>query len=190
MTRSEWMSDLRERLSHLPQEEREAALSYYEEYFDEAGADREQAVMNELGSPAAVASRILADHAVKAARQAPNSPRKGLSALWFVLLAVFAAPLALPAFFGLLGIVIAVIASIFAIGVAAVALMVGGIGLFFGGIVGLFTTPASALVLFGAAFLLWGLVKIIFSIIGAVVSLLGSLIAWLFDRPRGGRYGK
>jgi len=74
MTRAEFMRELRERLARLPAEERNAALSYYEEYFDEAGPDREQEVIRELGSPASVASRILADHAVKEARQSPHSP--------------------------------------------------------------------------------------------------------------------
>ena len=72
------MLELRERLNKLSSAEREAALSYYEEYFDEAGPEREQDVIRELGSPAALASRILADHAVKEARNAPLNPRKGL----------------------------------------------------------------------------------------------------------------
>jgi len=190
MTRREFMQELRERLGRLTNEERDAALSYYEEYFDEAGADREQDVIRELGSPAAVASRILADHAVKEAREAPHNPGKGLSALWFVLLAVFAAPLALPAIFAIVGILIAIVATVLAVGVGAVALVIGGIALFTGGFFGLFAKPASALVLFGVAFLLWGLGKIVFVIIGAVLSLLGSLLSWLFGSDKGTYYGK
>jgi hypothetical protein len=92
MTRAQFMQELRERLDRLSPAEKNAALSYYEEYFDEAGSDREQEVIRELGSPASVASRILADHAIKAARQAPYNPGKGLSAIWFVLLAIIAGP--------------------------------------------------------------------------------------------------
>ncbi len=189
MTRAQFMQELKERLSRLPTDEKDAALSYYEEYFDEAGPDGEQNVIKELGSPASVASRILADHAVKAARQAPLNPGKGLSAIWFVLLAIAAAPLALPAVFALVGVIIAIVATVFAIGVAAVALIVGGAALFVGGFVGLFSMPATALVLFGAAFLLWGIGKIVFSIIGAVLSLLGQLVSWLFGRAKGGYHG-
>ena len=65
------MNELRERLDRLPSDEREEALAYYEEYFDEAGVDHEQDVIRELGSPTSVASRIYADRAVKAAGRLP-----------------------------------------------------------------------------------------------------------------------
>lgn len=190
MTRREFMQELRHRLERLSADEREAALAFYEEYFDEAGPDREQDVIRELGSPAAVASRIIADHAVKEARKAPHNPRKGLSALWFLLLAIIAAPLALPAIFAIVGVVVAVFGIVVAVGAGAIALVVGGIALFTGGFFGLFAKPASALVLFGVAFLLWGLGKIVFVIIGAVLSIAGRILSWLFTGPKGGRYGK
>ena len=184
------MRELAERLSRLPPDERESALSYYEEYFDEAGPDREADVIRELGSPQAVASRILADHAIKEARRAPYNPRKGLSAIWFVLLALVAAPIALPAVFGVIGLVVAVVAVAAAVAAGAVGLVVGGLALFVGGFVGIFASPASALILFGAAFLLWGIGKIAFAIIGAVLSILGQTVSWLFGRSQGGTYGK
>ena len=43
MTRTEFMAALRSRLSHLPAEEQDAALRYYEEYFDEADSEEEAA---------------------------------------------------------------------------------------------------------------------------------------------------
>jgi len=190
MTRKEFMRELREGLSRLPANERDAALAYYEEYFEEAGSDHEQDVIRELGSPASVAARILADHAVKAARESPYNPRKGFSAFWAVLLALFAAPLAIPVIVALVGIIIAVVAVVIAIGTAAIGLVVGGVALFTGGFFGLFATPATAIILFGAAFLLWGLGKIVFVIAGAVISLLGGFVSWLFDRTKGDRYAK
>lgn len=190
MTRAQFMNELKERLDRLPSEERNEALAYYEEYFDEAGADREQDVIRELGSPASVASRIYADRAVKAARASPHNPGKGLSAIWFVLLAVLAAPLAFPAIAGLVGVIIAILATVFGIGVAAVVLLVGGIVTFIGGFVGLFTMPATALVLFGAAFVLWGIGKIIFAAIGTALSMLSQLVSWIFDRTTGGYRGQ
>ena len=59
MTRNEFIAELRGRLAVLPPEERENALQYYEEYFDDAGPENEQAVIQELGSPENVANRIL-----------------------------------------------------------------------------------------------------------------------------------
>ena len=69
MTRNEFMTALRKRLSHLPAEEQDAALKYYEEYFDEAESEEEAA--RQLGSPDAIADRILADYG------AGNAARKG-----------------------------------------------------------------------------------------------------------------
>ncbi len=189
MTRREFMQELRERLARLSDADREAALAFYEEYFDEAGPDREQDVIRELGSPQAIASRILADHAVKEAREAPYSPRKGLSALWFVILAIVAAPLALPAIFSIVGVIVAVVVVMAVIAILAVAIVIGGIALFTGGFFALFATPASALILFGVAFLLWGIGKIAFAIIGAALSIVGGAIAWLFA-PKGDGYGR
>lgn len=51
MTRKEFMAELAARLHRLPQEDLQAALQYYEEYFDEAGSQNEQAVINELKVP-------------------------------------------------------------------------------------------------------------------------------------------
>lgn len=59
MTKFEFMEELRLRLAVLSAEERADALQFYEEYFEDAGPENEQAVIAELGSPAAVAERIL-----------------------------------------------------------------------------------------------------------------------------------
>lgn len=59
MTRFEFIEELRLRLAVLSEEERTDALQFYEEYFEDAGPENEQAVIAELGSPAALAERIL-----------------------------------------------------------------------------------------------------------------------------------
>lgn len=59
MSRDEFLRELRSRISHLPAEELEAAMAYYNEYFDEAG---EEAALRELGAPAEAAARIIADY--------------------------------------------------------------------------------------------------------------------------------
>ena len=65
MNRREFIARLKEEISRLPQEEIEAAVEYYEEYFDEAGADKEQDVLERLGSPKKVASQIKSEYAVR-----------------------------------------------------------------------------------------------------------------------------
>ena len=49
MNRNEYMKELEQALKRLPKAEREEALSYYNEYFDDAGPEREAGVMEELG---------------------------------------------------------------------------------------------------------------------------------------------
>lgn len=58
MNRKEYLAKLSKLLQDLPEEEREEALDYYENYFDEAGPLREQEVIRELGSPETVAAMI------------------------------------------------------------------------------------------------------------------------------------
>lgn len=62
MSRKEFMEELQVLLGELPSEEREEALRYYESYFEEAGADQEQVVLDELGSAGRIATQILRDY--------------------------------------------------------------------------------------------------------------------------------
>ena len=52
MKKYEYLSELEKRLSALPADARRDALNYYEEYFDAAGPDNEDATAAELGDPA------------------------------------------------------------------------------------------------------------------------------------------
>lgn len=61
MNRREFMEQLSRLLSDIPEQEREEALEYYESYFDDAGEEKEDAVIRELGSPGKVAAIIKAD---------------------------------------------------------------------------------------------------------------------------------
>ena len=47
MNREEFMAKLKALLGDIPAEEREEALQYYEDYFDDAGADNEAEVIRE-----------------------------------------------------------------------------------------------------------------------------------------------
>lgn len=59
MNKYDFLSRLRNALSSLPQEERDAAMNYYEEFFSEAGENNEQAVIASLGSPEELAKSII-----------------------------------------------------------------------------------------------------------------------------------
>ena len=97
MNRREFIARLKEEISRLPQEEIEAAVEYYEEYFDEAGADKEQDVLERLGSPKKVASQIKSEYAVRLFDEEEKpTVKKGLSAAWYVVLGICSAPVSIP----------------------------------------------------------------------------------------------
>ncbi|MDD3277538.1 MAG: DUF1700 domain-containing protein [Lachnospiraceae bacterium] len=62
MNRVEFMGQLERLLYNLPDEERQDALDYYNDYFDEAGNEHEAEVLRELGSPGRVAALIRAGY--------------------------------------------------------------------------------------------------------------------------------
>lgn len=58
MNRIQFMSELNALLRDIPDEEREEALQYYNDYFDDAGEEMEGQIIEELGSPKKVADII------------------------------------------------------------------------------------------------------------------------------------
>lgn len=61
MSRNEFMKQLEALLQNISPAEREEALQYYNDYFDDAGAENEQSVIEALGNPARVAENIKRD---------------------------------------------------------------------------------------------------------------------------------
>ena len=59
MNKQTYLAKLAQLLAPLPEQERQQALNYYEEYFDAAGPEAEDATAAELGDPADAARKIL-----------------------------------------------------------------------------------------------------------------------------------
>ena len=59
MNKQTYLAKLAQLLAPLPEQERQDALNYYEEYFDAAGPEAEDATAAELGDPADAALKIL-----------------------------------------------------------------------------------------------------------------------------------
>lgn len=59
MNKQTYLAKLAQLLDPLPEQERQDALNYYEEYFDAAGPEAENATAAELGDPADAARKIL-----------------------------------------------------------------------------------------------------------------------------------
>lgn len=165
MNKYEFLSQLRTALSSVPPEEREAAMSYYEEFFSDAGEENEQAVIASLGSPQELARSIINENRKETDTTAPPdisgfdsdnftpppTPAQqkpgwtgGQIALLIVLL-ILSFPIWIGLVAALFGVIVglfgAVIGIIAAFGICAIGFIVAGIGSFIVGVpaVGLFS---------------------------------------------------
>ena len=186
MNRAEFFMRLRQELRSLPPEELEDAISYYVEYFDDAGAENEQAVIQELGPPERIASQIKADLAVKKLDTAPVTAKKGLSTIWLVVLAILASPIALPLAIAAVSIVfalvIAVISVILAFYILLLALLLSGVGVIVLGCIILAQDPLTSAFFIGSGIALIG-ISILFGTLAIFITRkLFSGIAILFHR--------
>lgn len=111
-TKNEYIADLSYQLRNLPKDEFEDAIHYVEEYFDEAGADHVEQVLEELGPVHKLAATIRAESTIKNTANAtsrhtstterakeefiPRSRGNNFRNLWIIILGIFALPIALP----------------------------------------------------------------------------------------------
>lgn len=160
MRKDEFLSELRKKLKRLPQEETEAAIEYYRDYIDDAEGESEEAVIAEIGSPSRVAAQIYADYAVSGAKNG-TAAKKGIPAVWFILLAILASPIALPvaALLLVLLLTVVVVAASLVIACFAVVfgLLVGGVAAVCGGTIVFLSSPATTVFFVGFGLFLIGL---------------------------------
>ena len=127
MTRDEYLAQLRALLTgRTPPDELERIVAYYTEYFDEAGPAGEARVVQELGTPAELVGRILGANRVREtpAERTPPTRGSGHSSLWKVLLAICAAPFAIPL---IIAAVIVVLALAFVVVCVVAGVAIGGV---------------------------------------------------------------
>lgn len=177
MNKETYLNILRGRLAYrLTTEEVEDIINYYTEYFEDAGADREQAVMEELGSPERLAQQILGER-----RQEELAPVPGTAGRTPPRYAAGEKAEKLPTWAGVLILVLAgvfagpVVASLaFGLGLAGVICGAVGIGVAISGIVdlspagalfqvggGLISTAVGILLILGVVAIIWGVVKFV-----------------------------
>ena len=194
MSRKAFMARLDELLADITEAEKEEALSYYEEYFEDAGPENEEEVIQSLGSPEKGAATIKAGLSENAQEEgefsetgytnsyydvkdevATINKRKGLGGIgtggWVIILilCLFALPILGPLLLGVLGtifgLLVAVAAVIFAVLVTGIALVVAAVAMVAAGFATLFATPLVGVALIGAALLVAG--------IGILIAILG-----------------
>ena len=196
MNRVEFMETLSRLLQDIPEEDRIDALKYYNDYFDDAGAENEQNVIEELESPEKVAMKIKADreetdqyyqedtygeekdnkiyqdngtYDYESQEKKPWT-NKWLKLAMIIAIVVIGFPIVIPLGAGILaliaGIVIAVFCLFEAIVIGFAAVVMVGVVLFATGIGSLFANPGVGLAVLGA-----GLMVIAIGVIGTVVGV-------------------
>ena len=199
MDRVSYLKKLRGKLRRLPAHELDAALAYYEEYFEEAGEENEQRVITELGSPSQVSSQILADFALKDLEtSSEKSAKKNMTAIWLIILAILSAPLSLPLLATAIALIFSlgavIISFIFAIGAGIISIFFGGIAALVSGFFILTEDWPTALLFMGVGFIITGLGVLLFPIVARFikkivlisVETLGRLFHKITKKRKGG----
>ncbi|MDD2979487.1 MAG: DUF1700 domain-containing protein [Hespellia sp.] len=181
MNHIEFMKELESLLQGISKEERDEALLFYQNYFDDAGTENEDDIIRELESPRKVADTILADlkgteyteQGVKGAdEEQKDTPTvrgetvkqgpKTSTALKIVLVILiglaaitFAGPLVLGALCIVFGLVCAAFGIFIGLVVGAAAMMIGGVALVILGLTKIFSVFPIALATSGAGLILF-----------------------------------
>ena len=188
MNRNEFLRQLEQLLSDIPECERREAMEYYQNYFDDAGPQMEAKIIEELGSPQEVAASIKKDlfgedyekyDFVKETKQQETYGQKENKTTRNILLAVIIV-LTFPVWIGIVGaafgILVGCIAAVFGVAIAFVVIsfvfLLVGFLLVGIGFANIFTgLPAVGLILIAV-----GMFMLAFAVLG------GILLVWLFGR--------
>ncbi len=166
MTRGEFLRELEYLLKDIPESDRADAIAYYNNYFDEAGIENEQKVIQELGSPEKVAKTM----GVKS-----DTAKKKTHWIIIILIAVLTFPLWVGIVAGLFGGLVALLAGVFGVTVgifgSGAGLSIGGIVCLVVGVFRMVVSPLEGLATMGVGALL-----------AAAGLLLLLLFAWLVIR--------
>lgn len=187
MNKYEYLSQLRVGLATLSKDDREEAMSYYEEFFNDAGEDNEQAVIASLGTPEELAKSIIKENATQPEVSdgpmaapgtsgfesgnngfvAPETPKQtaqrqgknwsGGQIALVVVLLVLSFPIWIGFVAGAFGIAIGFIAAAFGL---LVGIGAGAVGSLVCGIITLFVNPMAGLFMIGCGLILGGLIPL------------------------------
>lgn len=177
MTRQEYMEQLKKYLKRLPKEDYENAIEYFSEYFDEAGLQKEQQVMKELGEPKEAARELLLNllqesvendqdiveekAAVQPEAASGGKKRSPGKIILLAILVLCASPVSLALLVGVLAVLLAVVitatAVICSLGITSIAATAGGIVTVGFGATLVLKSAAAACMMIGGGFLMAGI---------------------------------
>jgi uncharacterized membrane protein len=189
MNRAEYIERLTACLGDVPQTEREEAIQYYNDYFDDAGAENEAGVIASLGTPEELAKEIKAGLGLTDGPNAGNSAEQGgtqkkkLSGgriALIVIAVILTSPVWGGILAGLFGLAVGIVATLFGILVAVLGVGLGcavaGFLVFCAGVVALFAAPISGVCLIGSGMVVFA-IGLVF--IWLLVLLTGVAFPWL-----------
>lgn len=192
MSRTEFMKELEQLLMEISVEERQDALDYYNDYLDDAGVDKEEQVIRELGGPQKVAMIIkdslnshnesngaytetgYQDARYESRQEVENrannnfkelrKDNKVLKIVLAILILLVGWPLILAVISVIFSVIIAILSLVFGLGVTGIAVLGSGIALLVVGIMVVVVSPAVAMLLCGAGILL-GIAGLLFTML-------------------------
>lgn len=197
MSKEMYLNVLQLKLESLPMKDKEDALSYVAEYFDEAGTGNEEQVERELGSPDKFAAQIKADFTLRSMKEprSATSSRKTMPNLGWIILGILSLPLSFP-------ILLVVFILLFVMGILLIVfgfvfvLLIGifsktAIQLFASGILGIFTNSVQGTMTLAYAFMTLGItILILLLAYGLYIRLLPLCVRGLgrlFQKIKGGK---
>lgn len=166
MTKKEFLDELSRELDDLSKEERNSALKYYEDYFDDAGSENESDVIKELGSPKKVAEVIKKENSDNNRTPKESNNKSEPMSIWLIILiAIILVPVGFPLLIGLLGTIFGIFMGLVGVFIglicAGIGTFVSGIVLSILGIIAAITSPVSGLLMIGVGFVLIGIGSIL-----------------------------
>ena len=169
-----YIQDLASYLTNLPQEDREDALFYYEQYIYEGKLTDGQAV-SEFGTPKQLARRLVADYYMGDAPQLPEEKAQSPFTLArVVILALFASPILIP-------VMIAALAVIFSLMIAFASLVLAVFGVILGFLVAAIVSVIGGVIIISQS-ILGGLFYVTFGLALIGLVILGWPLAFLMVR--------
>lgn len=157
ITKESYLKALRDNLKNVPPQEVDNIMQYYTEYFEEAGEENTQQVIDELGSAWQLAQKVSAGYVIQNIESGTGNKtiKQKASNTWALVTAIVTAPVWIPliivvavVMLALFVSIIGIIVSFFAVAVCAVA---AAVILFFTGLFMAFESVGAGLVLIGMA---------------------------------------
>lgn len=96
MSKQEYIHQLKAKLKGLDEKEIEDAITYCEEYFDDAGEGNEEQVIKDLGTPGKFAAQLKAESIIREEETGTKKKNSAFRNFWIVLIGLCALPLAFP----------------------------------------------------------------------------------------------